>query len=96
MCNESFTQAIDHGCNWNDDDIMYSELEAMVQREVFSAVAIYCIGPQKSAFISNIFDRAAIDITQLGCPQLSDTNFPTISCTFACHKSKQACVLPSA
>jgi len=41
-------QAIGHGCNWNDGDVPYSELETVLHREVSSAVAIYCFGPQKA------------------------------------------------
>ncbi len=70
--NARINNAPDHGCNWNDGDILYSELETLLQREASSAVAIYCFGPQKSAFLSNLIDRTAIDITQLICPQLAD------------------------
>ncbi len=90
MFNARINQAIDHGCNLNDGEILYSVLGIVLQREASSAVAICCFGPQKSAFISNLTDRTVIDVTQLRCPQ-----FPTISCTFACHKSKQACALQS-
>ena len=37
---------MDHGCNWNDDDMPYSELETVLHREASTAVAIYCFGPQ--------------------------------------------------
>ena len=95
--NAIMNNASDHGCNWNDGDILYSELETVLQREASSAVAIYCFGPQKSAFISHLIDRTVIDITQLGCPQLADISLSTISCTFACHnKSKHVCALQSA
>jgi hypothetical protein len=86
-------QVIDHGCNWNYGDMLYSELETVLHRETSSAVAIYCFGPQKSEFISNLIDRTVIDITQLGCPQLADIVFTTISCTFPCHKNLNIFVL---
>ena len=41
MFNARMNEAIDHGCNWNDDDVLYSELETVVHRETSSAVAIY-------------------------------------------------------
>ena len=44
--NARINQAIDHGCNWNDGDVLYSELENVLHREASSTVAIYCIGPQ--------------------------------------------------
>src|SRR5215469_7144255 len=72
----------DHGCNWNDGDILYSELETVLQRITSAAVAIYCLGSQKAEFISGLIDRTVIDIAQLGCPELADISFPTISCTF--------------
>jgi hypothetical protein len=97
MFNAIMNQAIDHGCNWNDGHILYSELDIVLHRETSSAVTVYCFGPQKTAFISSIIDSAVIDITQLGCPELADISFPTISCTFACHnKSKYVGVLRSA
>jgi hypothetical protein len=69
----------------------------VLQREASSAVAIYCFGPQKTAFISNLIDRTVIDITQLRCPHFANIRFATISCTFACHnKLKHACALQSA
>jgi hypothetical protein len=69
--------------------VIYSELETVLHRETSTAVAIYCFGHQKTAFISGLIDGTIIDITQLGCPELPDISFPTISCTFACHdKSK--------
>jgi hypothetical protein len=36
--------AITHSINWNDGDILYSELQTVLHREVSSAVAIYCFG----------------------------------------------------
>jgi hypothetical protein len=90
-------QAIDHGYNWNVGDILYSVLEIVLQREASSAVAIYCFGPQKTAFNSNLIDCTVIDITQIGCTLFADIRFATISCTFACHnKLKHACALQSA
>ena len=65
MFNARINHAIDHGCNCNDGDILYSELENMLQREASSAAAIYCFTPQNYAFISKLIDRTVIDITQL-------------------------------
>ena len=97
MFNARINQAIDHGCNWNDGNILYSKLETVVQCEASWVVAIYCFGPQKFVYISNLIDRTVIGITQLGCPQHTDISFPTISSTFACHKkSKHACALQTA
>jgi len=81
--NARMNQAIDHGCNWNDGDVLYSELETVLHREASSAVAIYCIGPQKTQFISGLMDRTVIDITQLECPPLADISLPGISCRFS-------------
>ena len=53
MFNARINQAVDHGCNCNYGDILYSEVENMLQREASSVVAIYCFGLHKSAFISN-------------------------------------------
>jgi hypothetical protein len=89
-------QAIDHGCNWNDGDVPYSELETVLHREVSSAVAIYCFGSQKTNFIICLIDPTVIDISQLSCPELADISLPAISCTFACHKSKHVCVMRTA
>jgi len=47
MFNARMNQAIGHWRNWNDVDVPYSELETVLHREVSSAVAIYCFGPQK-------------------------------------------------
>ena len=95
--NARINDAIDHGCNSNDGDVLYSELETVVHREASSAVAIYCFGPQKTQFISERIQRTVIDITQLGCPPLTDISLPVISCTFACHnKSKHVCAFRTA
>jgi hypothetical protein len=89
-------QAIGHGCNWNDGDVPYSELETVLHREVSTAVAIYCFGLQKN-YISGLIDRKVIDISQLGCPELAYISLPAISCTFACHnKSKYVCAFRTA
>jgi len=85
MFNAQINEAIDHGCNWNVGDVLYSELEALVHRVVSSVVALYCFGTQKIQFISAIIGRTVIDITQLGCPPLTDIILRTISCTFTCH-----------
>ena len=88
---------INHSCNWNDGDILYSELETVLQREASLAVAIYCFGPRKSAFISDLIDRTVIDITQLGCPPAINITFPTITCTFPCHgRFNHVCAMRSA
>jgi hypothetical protein len=42
----SMNEAIGHGCNWNND-VLYSELETVVNREASSAVTIYCFGHHK-------------------------------------------------
>jgi hypothetical protein len=93
MFSAQMIEAVDHGCSWNDGDVPYSELETMLYREASSALAIYCYGPQKTKFISALIQRTVIDITQLGCPDLEDMRLPAISCTFACHKSKNICAL---
>jgi len=94
MFDVRMNETIDHGCNWNDSHVLYSELETVVHREASSAVAIYCFWPQNTQFICELIDRAAIDITQLGFPPLTDIILPTLSCTFACHdNSEQVCVL---
>jgi hypothetical protein len=96
MFTARMNQYIDHGCNWNDGEILYSGLETVLHRDASPTVAIYGFGPQKTAFISGHIDRTIIDISQLGCPELADITFPTISCTFACHdKSKYVCALRS-
>ena len=59
-------QAIDYGCNWNDGDVLYSELETVLHHEALPAVAVYCFRPQKTQFIICRMDRTVIDITQLG------------------------------
>ena len=95
--NARMNQAIDHGCNWNDGDVLYSELETVLRREASSAVAIYCFGPQKTQFISSLIERTVIDITQLGCPPVADISLPGINCTFACHnKLRHVCALRTA
>ena len=70
--NARMNQSIDHGCNWNDGDVLYSVLESVLHREESSVVAIYCFGVQKTIFLSGLMDRRDIDITQLGCPPLAD------------------------
>jgi hypothetical protein len=32
--NDRLNNAIDHGCNWNDGDILYSELETLLHPEI--------------------------------------------------------------
>jgi hypothetical protein len=81
MFKSLINEAIDHGCNWNDG-VPYSDLETVVHREASSGVAIYCFRPQ---FISGFMERTVNDITQVGCPPLTDISLPAISCTFACH-----------
>ena len=85
MFNPRINESIDYGFNWNDVDVLYSELETVVHREASSAVAICCFGPQKTQFIMGHFDRTVIDVTQLGCPPLTDIILSNISCTFVCH-----------
>jgi len=97
MFNAGINEAIDHGCDWNDGDVLYSELETVLHREASSAVVIYCFGPLKTQFIIGLFDRTVIDIIQLGCPELAHISLASISCTFACHnKSKHVCALRTA
>ena len=94
--NVRLNEAIDHGCNWNDVYVPYSDLENVVQCQASSAVVIYCFGSLKTEFISSLINRTVIDITQLGCPPNGDINLSAISCTFACHKSKHVCALRTA
>ena len=94
--NARMNQAIDHGCNLNDGDVLYSELETLLHREESTGVAIYCFGPQQTQFISGLNDRKVIDITQLGCPPHADINRPGITCRYACHKYRPLCTLRTA
>jgi hypothetical protein len=95
--NARINEALDHGRNWNDGDVLYSEVETVLYREASSAVPIYCFGPQKTHFISSLIERTVIDITQLGCPPIAEISLPSISCTFACHnKSKHVGALRTA
>ena len=48
-------EAIDHGCNWNDGYVPYSDLENVVQCEASYAVAIYCFGPLKQNLLFVLF-----------------------------------------
>ena len=34
MFNARINEAIDHGCNWNDGDMLYSELETVTSRGI--------------------------------------------------------------
>ena len=54
--NARMNQSIDYWCNWNDGDVSYSELQTVLHREISSAVAIYCFGPQKTNFITGLID----------------------------------------
>jgi hypothetical protein len=47
--------------------------------EASSAVAIYCFGPQKTHFISNLIERTVIDITQIDCPPIAEIILPSTS-----------------
>jgi hypothetical protein len=86
-----------HGCNWDDGDILYTELENVLLRETSSAIAIYCFGSLKADFIERVTGRTVIDITQLGCPEISALSYPSYTCTFPCHnKAKSDCALRSA
>jgi hypothetical protein len=85
MFTAKLNSAITHSCNWNDGDILYSQLQTVLHREVSSAVAIYCFGYQKTHFISSLIGRTVIDITELGCPDPADISAPNISCTLTCH-----------
>ena len=90
--NARMNQAIDHGCNWNDSDVLYSELETVLRREASSTVPIYCFGPQKAQFISSLIERTVIDVTQLGCPLIADIILRGINCTFALSQQLQTCL----
>jgi hypothetical protein len=95
--NARMNQAIDHGCNCNDVDVLYSELETVLNREASSVVAIHSFGPQKIQFIRSLIERTVIDITQLECLPITDISLPGINFTFACHnKSRHVCALRTA
>jgi len=95
--NARINQATDHGCNWNDGDVLYSDLKTVLHREASSAVAICCFRPQKTEFIGGLMESTVIDITQLGCPPLADITLLGISCTYACHnKFRHVCDLRTA
>jgi len=81
--NTRMNQAIDHGFNWNEGDVLYSALETLLHLEASFAVAVYCFGPQKTQFIGGLMDRTFIAIIQLGCPPLADIILQGISCMFS-------------
>jgi len=95
MFDAMMNQAIGHGCNWNDVDVPYSELESSTSRNI-----VCCCNLLHWTSENKLYKRSyrpiVIDITQLGCPELADISLRAISCTFACHKSKQVCALRKA
>ena len=44
LFNVRMNEDTDHGCNWNDGYVPYSELETVLYREASSDVSIHCIG----------------------------------------------------
>jgi hypothetical protein len=54
MFTAKLNSAITRSCNWDDGDVPYSELQTVLHREVSSAVAVYCLGYQKTNFISGL------------------------------------------
>jgi hypothetical protein len=52
MLNARINNAISHYCNWNDSDVLYSELTTVLHREVSSTVAIYCFGHKKQRLLA--------------------------------------------
>ena len=81
MFNARMNQAIEHGCNWNDDDVPYSELENATSRSIICCCNLLL---WTSENISGLIDRTVMDIAQLGCLELADS-LPAISCTFPCQ-----------
>lgn len=82
---EKLTTQVKHcGYHGNDGDILYSELESILNRDASSSLAMYCFEPQKSQFISNLIDRS-YRLSQLWCPQLAELAFPVVTCTFPSH-----------
>jgi hypothetical protein len=43
--NTRINETLDHGGNWNDSDVFYSELETVLHREASSDATIYCFEP---------------------------------------------------
>ena len=71
--------------------------ENVLHREGSSAIAIYCIGPVKTEFISSLINHTVINSTQLEYPPIVNIILSAIICTFACHiKSKRVYALLSA
>jgi len=95
MFNARINQAIGHGCNLNDGDVPYSELETVHIVKYHPLLQFIALDLRKN-FISGLIDRTVTDITQLGSPELADISLPPITCTFACHKSKHVCALRTA
>ena len=50
-------------------------LESILNREVTSAAAIYCLGSQKSEFIFNLIDRKVFSVNQLIFSQFAEVAF---------------------
>jgi len=64
LFNVRLNKAIDHGCNWNDGFVPYSDMENVVHCEASSAAAIYCFGPLKTEFISSLINlRLSISLS---------------------------------
>ena len=57
LINVRMNEVIDHGFNWNDVYVPYSELENVLHRETSFAVSIYCFGPVKTEFIISLINR---------------------------------------
>lgn len=68
---------IHYVCNCSYGDILYPEMEIVLNREIF-LVEICPFESQKSGFVIKII----LDIGQLRSPQHIELNFAVVSCTF--------------
>jgi hypothetical protein len=82
-------QAIDHGFNLNDGDVVYSELETATSWGIICRCSLLLRASE------NTIHYWSYRLKLLKwCPLLADISLPGIRCTFACqNKSIQVCAL---
>ena len=61
--------SVENGLNWDDGNIPYQKLSAVLKEAVAGFAYVYSFGPAKCSFLTALLQRTVLDLEDFKCPR---------------------------
>ena len=77
--------SVERGLNWDDGNIPYHKLSAVLKEAVAGFAHVCSFGPAKCSFLTALLQHTVLDLEDFKCPPAKKLT-PTYSCALPCHR----------